>query len=278
MTAGASAGAPTAAMRPRRYAAVTGGSGGIGYALAHELAADAHDLLLISRDEARLREAAARLAADHGASVAILAVDLSQPEAAERVVAAWRAAGRPLDVLVNNAGFGCFGPYADTPWPTLLEMMHLNMDALARLTHAALADMRPRHAGRILNVASTAAFQPGPWVATYYATKAFVLHLSEALAEELAGTGITVTALCPGPTATGFERRAGLEDSRLFRLLRPMSAEAVARAGYRGLRAGRRVVVPGARSRALTLVPRFFPRLWVTKMVRVLQGRRAIAR
>jgi uncharacterized protein len=278
MTAGASAGAPAAAMRPRRYAVVTGGSGGIGYALARELAADGHDLLLVSRDEARLREAAARLAAAHGASVAILAVDLSQSEAADRVVAAWRAAGRPLDVLVNNAGFGCFGSYTDTPWPTLLEMMHLNMDALARLTHAALADMRPRHAGRILNVASTAAFQPGPWVATYYATKAFVLHLSEALAEELAGTGITVTALCPGPTATGFERRAGLEDSRLFRLLRPMSAEAVARAGYRGLRTGRRVVVPGARSRALTLVPRFFPRLWVTKMVRVLQGRRAIAR
>jgi hypothetical protein len=275
VTRGASAGASATAPRARRYAVVTGGSGGIGYALAHELAADGHDLLLVSRDEGRLRDAATRLAAAHGTSVAILAADLAQPEATDRVVAAWRAAGRPLDVLVNNAGFGHFGLYAETPWPTLLEMMHLNMDALARLTHAALADMRPRDAGHILNVASIAAFQPGPWVASYYATKAFVLHLSEALAEELAGAGVRVTVLCPGPTATGFERRAGLEHSRLFRLLPPMSAAAVARAGYRGMRAGRRVVVPDLRSRALTLVPRFFPRLWVTRIVRVLQGRHA---
>jgi short-subunit dehydrogenase len=258
----------------RPFAVVTGASGGIGLALARELASAGYDLLLVARSEARLRELASEIAARWGVAADPLVADLAAPAGVTRVIEAWRSRNRPPDVLVNNAGFGYFGPFAESAIATELEMMHLNMDALVHLTHAALADMRAGGTGRILNVASTAAFQPGPWMTVYYATKAFVLHFSEALAEELAGSCIRVTALCPGPTATGFEDRAGLGGSRLFRLLPPASAEAVARAGVRGMRAGRRIVIVTPRDQLLAQARRWLPRRWMTRLVGQMQMRR----
>jgi uncharacterized protein len=261
-----------AAEPPRPTALITGASGGIGLELARLFARDGCGLVLVARSGDKLEALAAELRAAHGVPVRPLAADLADPAAPARIHAELARAGTHVGALVNNAGFGLRGAFATLDETAQMEMLQVNVLALARLTRRFLPAMVERRAGGVLNVASTAAFQPGPRMAVYYASKAFVLSLSEALAGELAGTGVTVTALCPGPTATGFQSRAGLERSRLFRDLRVMDAAAVARAGYRGFRAGKRVVIPGLGNRIGAALARLAPRGLVLRLVRALNS------
>src|ERR1051326_158513 len=177
-------------------------------------------------------------------------------------------------VLVNNAGFGVTGPFVETDLANELEMIQVNIVALTELTKLLLGPMVARRRGRVLNVAATAAFQPGPLMAVYYATKAYVLSFSEAIADELRDSGVTVTALCPGPTETGFAAVADMTASRLFNVAKPMSSADVARAGYEGMKRGRRIVIPGVKNKLLTQSIRVSPRRMVTTIVRKLQESR----
>jgi len=255
----------------RQMALITGASSGIGYELAKLFARDGYDLALVARDRQKLDALAQAMRRQHGISASVLPADLSLPEAPETV---WRALeASPVDVLVNNAGFGAYGAFARTELAEQLRMIQVNATALTHLTRLFLPGMIQRGRGKILNVASTAAFQPGPLMAVYYASKAYVLSFSEAVANELRGSGVSVTALCPGPTTTDFQRRAGIERTRLMRG-RIMDAETVARAGYRGLLSGRTVVVPGLRNRLLSVAVRLPPRDAVTQMVRSIQEQR----
>ena len=223
-----------------------------------------YDLVLTARNRARLDELAASL---QPARVQVIAKDLALPDAAQEIQ---REVPR-VDVLVNNAGYSIFGKFTELPLSDSLNIMQLNMSALVILTRLYLPGMLAAGSGRILNVASTAAFQPGPLMAIYYATKAFVLSFSEAIANELQGTGVTVTALCPGPTATGFQERARMENSGLVKGRKIMDARTVAESGYRGMLAGKTVVIPGFKNKFLVQTVRFSPRSMVTKIVRSMQ-------
>ena len=255
-------------------AIVTGASTGIGLELARLLAADGQHVSLTARDRARLEAVAAELRGRHGGEPAVIVADLAEAGAPEAICRQVETAGRDVDVLVNNAGFGSHGPFAAADLARELAMIRVNVTALVELTGLVLPGMVQRRAGRILNVASTAAFQPGPLMATYYASKAFVLSFSEALAEELRGTGVTVTCLCPGPTRTGFQRRAGVEGTRVVSGLVPMmDAGAVARLGYRAMRRGGRVAVPGLLNRLGAFAVRLAPRRLVVGAVRRMHER-----
>ncbi|HLH24307.1 MAG TPA: SDR family oxidoreductase [Chloroflexota bacterium] len=260
-----------AARRPT--ALITGASGGIGAALAREFAAHGYDLVLVARRQDRLVTIARALAGAYGIAARVIEADLARPQAPDEIYQQVEAQGVAVEVLVNNAGFGTYGPFAETDLRAELEMLQVNVVALTHLTKLFLRDMLARGHGKVLNVASTAAFQPGPLAAVYYATKAYVLSLSEALANEVQGTGVTVTALCPGPTATGFQRRARMEDTRLMRSPLVMDAAAVARVGYRALMAGETVAIPGWTNRALTAAVRLMPRRLVTRIVRQVSER-----
>lgn len=251
----------------RPLALVTGASAGIGEALARRIAADGFDLVLVARRAERL----AALAQALPATVHVVACDLVEADAGARVADAVAALGRPLDVLVNNAGFGRAGRLAASPLGDQLAMVDLNVRAVVELTHRVLPGLLARGRGGVLNVASTAAFQPGPNVAVYYASKAFVLSFSEALAQECRGTGVTVCALCPGPTASEFSTLSGMDRSRLFRTVRRMPAEKVADVGWRGFRAGRRVVVPGVHNRLTAVAGKVLPHRLLLPIVARLQ-------
>jgi len=248
---------------------VTGASSGIGYELAKRFARDRHDLVLVARSGERLAEIGKELGGSAGVEVRVVPKDLSRPGAAQEVFDELRREAIPVHILVNCAGFGTAGLFVESDPSAEREMMQLNMVALTELTRLALKEMLPRRAGRILNVASTAAFQPGPRMAVYYATKAYVLSFSEGLANELSGSGVTVTTLCPGPTRTGFGSRARMEGTRLFRA-GVMDAAAVAEAGYRGLMNGRGVIIPGLPNKLLALSVRISPRRVVAAIVRWL--------
>ena len=255
----------------RLTALVTGASSGIGLELATLLARDRHDLVFVARSRDRLEAIARGLTEEFGVSVTILASDLAQPETPAAIARELAERGLAIDILVNNAGFGVYGPFAETPIEKELEMIQVNVTALTHLTKLLLPGMTQRRRGRILNVASTASFQPGPLMAVYYATKAYVLSFTEALANELAGSGVTVTALCPGPTVTEFQKEAGLEMTRLFRSPLVMQAPEVARAGYEGMLRGKRIVIPGAGNRVLVQALRVSPRRLVTAIARRIQ-------
>jgi short-subunit dehydrogenase len=245
-------------------ALITGASGGIGLELARIFAEQGYALVLVARTRERLEEIAVEL---KPTPVQVLAKDLALVGAAEGI----HREVPKVDVLVNNAGYGVYGPFVKTPLDDELGMLQLNMTALVVLTKLYLPAMVAAKNGKILNVASTAAFQPGPLMALYYATKAFVLSFSEAIGNELEGTGVTVTALCPGPTATGFQARTKLEKSRLIKRMKVMDARTVAEAGYRGLMAGKPVVIPGLMNKLLAQSVRFSPRVLVTKIARMMQ-------
>jgi short-subunit dehydrogenase len=263
-----------AAERPiERTVLITGASSGIGKVLADECAAHGHDLVLVARDRAKLDQLAGELASTHGIRVEVISCDLAQPNAPDELFTELTRRGIDVDILINNAGLGLYGPFLETALSHELAMIQLNVVALTALTKRALPPMVARGRGRVLNVASTAAFQPGPLMAVYFATKAFVLSLSEALSNELEGTGVTVTALCPGPTETGFQAGAKMEASKLVQGRQLMSAAEVARIGYRALLAGRRVVVPGIMNKLMASSTRFLPRSTVTSAVRRAQER-----
>ncbi|MFD2673691.1 SDR family NAD(P)-dependent oxidoreductase [Marinicrinis sediminis] len=249
---------------------ITGASGGIGLELAREFAAAGHTLILTARSGQKLEQAKQEIEQQYGVPVALFVHDLAKPAEIEALWTSVQEAGWSVDILVNNAGYGLFGPFAETDLQDELNMIDLNVRSLTQLTKLALQDMVKKGRGRILNVASTAAFQPGPLMAVYYATKAFVLSFSEALAKELEDHGITVTALCPGATATGFEERANLQGSGLLKS-GVMDARTVARIGYDGTMRGKRVVIPGWRNRMLAQSVRFMPRKLVTTIVKKIQ-------
>ena len=254
-------------------ALVTGASGGIGEELARLFAADGHDLVLVARSEEKLRRLAEELGAKHNVSARVVASDLSRADAPQEIFEELEGEGVRVDALVNNAGIGSYGLFAETDLGQELELLQINVVALTHLTKLFLPAMLARRRGYVCNVASTAAFQPGPLMAVYYASKAYVLSLSEALANECEGTGVTVSALCPGPTETGFVAAAGMQESKLFDR-GAMTARAVAEAGYRGLLAGKTIVIPGARNALVARVVGMMPRKLVTKVVRGIQERR----
>jgi uncharacterized protein len=250
-------------------ALITGASSGIGLELASIAAADRHDLVLVARQRERLDSVGRGLAEEYGVRVSVLSKDLTNPSAPAELGRELAERGIAPDVLVNNAGIGVYGFFAETPLERELETLQVNIVALTHLTKLFLPGMLQRHRGRILNVASTAAFQPGPIMAVYYASKAYVLSFSEALSSECAGTGVTVTALCPGPTRTEFESRAGSPPGIAVRKKAfLMSASEVARDGWSGMKAGKRLVIPGFANRLLVQVERVTPRRLVTAMSR----------
>jgi len=238
---------------------VTGASEGIGYALARRFAAAGNDLILVARRSQPLEEASQRIRADFKVDAVAVSADVTQPEAIAAIDAALAAHRGYADILVNSAGLGLAGPFISQPPESILRLLDLNVHAVTRLMRHFLPGMRVRGRGGILNLASLGGYVPGPYQAAYYASKAYVLSLSEAVAAETAGEGVHVSALAPGPVSTSFHRRMGSEQSFYRYLVLPASSEAVAAAGYRGFAFGWRVIVPGLLNPALALAVRILP-------------------
>lgn len=257
----------------RQTVLITGASGGIGEELARIFAKEGFDLVLVARTESKLHILADELAQKFQIKATPIAFDLADPASPTKLVAQLIVQGLTIDILVNNAGFATYGRFDQLDIDGELRLLQVNIVTLTHLSRLLLPGMVARKRGRILNVASTAAFLPGPLMAVYYASKAFVLSFSEAIHEELRGTGVTVTALCPGPTSTGFQARAKMEESRLVQGRQIMDAATVAKAGYNALISGRPVVVPGLMNRIQTFLPRLLPRAAVPPMVRQAQER-----
>jgi short-subunit dehydrogenase len=249
-------------------ALITGSSGGIGYELARLFARDHCNLVLVARRDAKLKEIADQLRREFGVGVKTVTLDLSSAPAAQQLFDQLQVEGITVDVLVNNAAYGRFGEFADVELDESLGQIQLNIVALTHLTKLFLGPMVGRGSGKILNVASTAGFQPGPLMAVYYATKAYVISFSEALANELKSTGVSVTCFCPGATDTGFQGRAGTENSRLFKKIGAMDVKAVARDGYRGMINGRTLVFSGWHNWLAAESVRVTPRKLVTAVSR----------
>ena len=258
----------------RETVLITGASSGIGLELAKLFAGGGRDLVLVARSKDKLDGLAKELTARHGVTVRVLVYDLSIVENCRLVHDELKRERVRVDVLVNNAGFGGYGDFWSTDLAHETRMMNLNMVSLVHLTKWFLPDMIQNGRGAVLNVASTAAFQPGPLMSIYYATKSFVLSFSEALSNETRGTGVTVTALCPGPTNTNFREAAGMKKSMLFSKHLNVSVETVARAGYEGLKQGKTIVIPGFKNRLIVQLLRVFPRNFVTNSVRKVQEAR----
>jgi short-subunit dehydrogenase len=249
-------------------ALITGASSGIGRSLALLFAGDGYEVVLVARSEAALQSLAAEIGG-RGGTARVLAADLGEPDGPRRLAAQLEQWGVVVDVLVNNAGFGMRGPFDRLPLDEQLAMIGLNVASLTALTRLLLPGMLARHRGGVINVASTAAFQPGPLMAVYYATKAYVLSFTEAIAEEAAGTALTITCLAPGPTHTGFAARADMAGTRLFKGP-AMTADDVARLGFDGWKRGKRLVIPGRRNWLGAMGVRFMPRRAVAGVVKRL--------
>ena len=256
-----------------KTALVTGASSGIGLEFAKLLAREGHDLVLVARRREALEELARELAVKHGVAVRVIAKDLAVPDSAAEISGELQAE-RIVDILVNNAGLGLHGRFWETDLDRQIETIRVNVEALTALTGRFLPGMVARGRGRIVNLASTAAFQPGPYMAVYYATKAYVLSFSEALAQELSDTEVSVTALCPGPTVTEFQAAAGLEDTFLFKGPMRMDAAKVARLGWAAAKRGKRVVIPGLANKLLKETVRFSPRRLVLAVAGRMQKKR----
>ncbi|MBN1427268.1 MAG: SDR family oxidoreductase [Anaerolineae bacterium] len=254
-------------MQQKQTALITGASGGIGYELSKLFAADGYNLILVARSTDKLDKLAAELTQAHGINVVVLSKDLSDPKAPTDIFEAVEARKLQVDVLVNNAGFGIQKPFAGADMVETLQMIQLNVITLTMLTRLFLPGMLARKSGRILNIGSTGSFAPVPSMAAYGATKAYVLSFSEALAEELRGSGVTVTALCPGVTYTGFQERSGMFKVGLLRL-GGMSAVDVARIGHQAVKRGRVVAVTGLFNQLMTFSMRFAPRPLVRRLSR----------
>ena len=254
---------------------MTGASSGIGLEFAKVLAREGHDLVLVARRREALEELARELAVKHGVAVRVIAKDLTAPDSTAEIFAELETERIVVDILVNDAGLGLHGLFWETDLDRQIEVIQVNVVALTALTGRFLPGMVARGRGRIVNVASTAAFQPGPYMAVYYATKAYVLSFSEALAQELSDTGVTVTALCPGPTVSGFQTAAGLEDTLLFRGPFVMKAAKVGRLGWAGAKRGKHVVIPGFANKLLKEIVRFSPRRLVIAVAGRMQKKRS---
>jgi short-subunit dehydrogenase len=255
-------------MKP--LAVITGASSGIGYAFAHVFSSNGYDVVLIARSEDRLLKLKHELEGQFRNQAHILQLDLTHSDASLKIEQFCNQLNRPVDVLVNNAGFGSLGAFVESAWNSQKDMMTLNMLCLTELCHRFSRRMIATGHGRILNVASIAAFQPGPLMAVYYATKSFVLSFSLAFAEELKGTGVTCTALCPGPTESEFGKVSGVDESKLFRSLRLPSSRAVAEFGYKACLRGDSIAIHGVRNQLLAGLQRFVPRQLLLHVVKDL--------
>lgn len=248
-------------------ALITGASTGLGYEFAHLFARDKYNLVLVARSGPKLNELAEQLRQRYGITVKTIPLDLGLPQASLTLFDETQRAGIAVDILVNNAGYGSSGPFAELPLEDSYGQIQLNVMALTLLTRLYVAPMLERGSGKIMNVASTAAFQPGPLLAVYYATKAYVLSFTEAIADELRNTEVRVTCFCPGATLTEFQKRARTENSRLFKLA-AMDAKTVAADGYRALMEGKTLAISGFRNWLVAESVRFAPRKLVTKISR----------
>ena len=254
-------------------ALITGASSGIGLELARVFAADGVDVILSARSEDKLNALAKEVSDTHGVEAEVIVADLSVAGESQKVYDAVKRNGWDVDYLVNNAGFGVYGLFAETVWQDEADMLEVNVVALSHLTKLFLPDLISKGRGCIMNVASTASFQPGPLMAAYFATKAYVLSFSYAIANELKGTGVTVTALCPGATATGFQSAAGASGSRLFEKRTLPTGADVAKYGYKAMKRGKRVAVHGLINRILAQSNRFAPRSLSAAITRALIAR-----
>ena len=258
----------------RPVALVTGASSGIGLELARLCAKGGHDLLLVARNEGKLQELARYLGGMYRVRVEVVPADLADPAAPEAIMTRATELGLGVDVLINNAGFGDWGLFGRADPRRQLDILQVNAVALTHLTRLALPRMVSQRRGRILNVASTAGFVPGPLMAVYHASKAYVISFSQAIGNELRGTGVTVTALCPGPTKTAFAERAGMVGTNLLEGPNVMAVEPVAAAGYRGMMRGKSIVVPGLMNKLLVMSLRLVPRRLVLALARKYLERR----
>jgi uncharacterized protein len=253
-------------MGERRTALITGASSGFGVEFAKLFAHDGFDVVLVARTEPPMQQLAEELRTSHAITATVIAKDLSPNGAPDELIADLAARGIQVDALVNNAGFAQYGPFVEADRDELDQMMSVNVVALTQLTHALLPGMVERGWGRIVNLGSIGSFTAAPMTGAYAATKAYVLSLSLALTEELHGTGVTVTALCPGPTETGFQARAEMADSKLIAGRTLDSAESVARAGYAAMKKGRPYLVTGTTSKVFAFGSRFLPRTMSAKI------------
>lgn len=257
----------------KKTALITGASGGIGLELASLFAKAGHDLLLVARNADRLKEISAQLQKEHGITAHILPLDLAQPDAPNELFQHCERSSIAVDFLINNAGFGVHGKFSEIPLQEQLDLVQLNVTALTHLCRLFLPGMLQRKYGGIMNVASTAAFQPGPRMAAYYASKSYVLFLSEALATEVKGTGVWVTAFCPGPTATGFQGRAGIQRTLLVSNSgMMMDVVKAASIGFRGFMKKKVIVIPGIVNRTFAQSIRFSPRSVTRSIVNFLHA------
>ena len=252
---------------------ITGASSGIGLNFSQKFAGSGHDVILVARSEGKLQTLSNEIENKYGVKTYVFTSDLSKPDASKKLYEEIKTQGIQVDIMINNAGFGLFGEFEQTELSKELDMIQVNITALTELSKYFGKEMVKRKKGQILNVASTAAFQPGPLMAVYYATKAYVLSFSEALANEWAPHGVKVTALCPGATKTGFSDAAELQSSKLFQS-GVMSVEDVVEEGYKQMMTSTKtVIVPGMKNRILTQSIRFMPRKMVTSIVRKVQER-----
>lgn len=255
-------------------ALITGASGGIGYELALEHVRRGGHVILVARSEAKLREHQASWESTYGVKVHVIAMDLAKPGTAQELYHAVSAKGLTVDILINNAGFGQYGLFEESDLDRAMQMLELNIVTLTALTRLFVADMVRRRSGRIMNVASTASFQPVPLMALYAATKAFVLSFSEALNNEVSDRGVTVTALCPGPTTSGFQDVAAMHEARMVdRRLMATSAD-VAHFGYNAMMRGKTVAVHGLLNRLTAFLVRFTPRSIIVRVGRMVAEKR----
>jgi uncharacterized protein len=254
-------------MKPTMYTLITGASGGIGHDMALLAAADGKNLILVARSADKLEVLAEEIRKNNNSDVIVIDSDLSDVTGVDSLISEIISKDIKIDILINNAGFGDFGDFAKADLGKNMEMIRLNISALTQLTHFAMQGMLKSGSGKIMNVASTAAFMPGPGMAVYYASKAYVLSFSEALTRELKGSGVTVTTLCPGPTDTDFAASAGLGKSLMHRMLPPATSMQVAKAGYKAMMKGKALEIPGFMNRLSTMTPRFTPRSMVRNMI-----------
>lgn len=254
-----------------KIALITGASKGIGREFANVFAKNGYSLLLIARTTSELEKLQSELKSKYQCESKILSLDLSQPQCVDTIMTAFQEEIPKIEVLVNNAGFGFAKKFTDIAEQDIDGMLAVNINVLTKLTYRVLPFMTAKKSGKILNVASTAAFAPGPYMAVYYATKAYVLSFSEALYEEYAEDGVTISALCPGVTKTSFQARAGMEKTVIMSGLLPMmSAEEVANIGYDGLMKGKRVIITGVMNKITVFFMQFMPSFITAKMTAIL--------
>lgn len=258
-------------MSSNSYAIVTGASGGIGFELAKLLAKDNYNLILIARNIEKLNEIKAELENEFSISVITIKKDLSVSTSSKELFDEIKTKNLNVSILINNAGFGDFGAFAECDLDKQLRMMQLNIVSLTELTRLFLPDFINQKEGKILNIASVAAFMPGPMMSVYYATKAYVLSFTEAISNELKGSGVSVTALCPGPTKTKFFDAAEVENPKFMQLLKMADSSSVAKYGYQSLKKGKVVAIPGFMNKLIVCLVRFTPR----SVLRYLNGKLA---